>query len=65
MSLSIVTPLMSGPKTGSGIVAQMGSGVVAEVGTCDGEWCELIAGGYDGFVQQTQLWGVYPGEKVD
>lgn len=58
-------PLMSGPKTGSGIVAQMGSGVVAEVGTCDGEWCELIAGGYDGFVQQTQLWGVYPGEKVD
>ena len=43
----------------------IGSGVVAEVGHCDGEWCELSAGGYEGYVQQTQLWGVYPGEKVD
>ena len=58
-------PLMSGPKPAAGVVAQVGSGVVAEVEHCDGEWCELSAGGYDGFVQQTQLWGVYPGEKVD
>ena len=58
-------PLMSSPKSGAGVVAQVGSGVVAEVGHCDGEWCELSAGGYEGFVQQTQLWGVYPGEKVD
>lgn len=58
-------PLMSSPKGAAGVVAQVGSGVVAEVEHCDGEWCELSAGGYDGFVHQTQLWGVYPGEKVD
>lgn len=57
--------LLSGPKSGTGVVAYVGSGVVAEVEHCDGEWCELSAGGYDGYVQQTQLWGVYPGEKVD
>ena len=57
--------LMQSPKSGAGVVAEVGSGVVAEVEHCDGEWCELSAGGYDGYVQQTQLWGVYPGEKVD
>jgi SH3-like domain-containing protein len=58
-------PLLSVPKGDAGVVAEVGSGVVAEVEHCDGDWCELSAGGYDGFVQQTQLWGVYPGEKVD
>ena len=58
-------PLHSGPKAGTGLVAQVGAGVVGEVSGCDGEWCEVIAGGYDGFVEQTQLWGVYPGEKVE
>ncbi|WP_374333533.1 SH3 domain-containing protein [Aestuariivirga sp.] len=57
--------LMQSPGSGAGIVAEVGSGVVAEVENCDGEWCELNAGGYDGYVLQTQLWGVYPGEKVD
>jgi len=50
---------------GAGLVARVGAGVVAEVGHCDGQWCELAAGGYDGFIEQTQLWGVYPGEKVE
>lgn len=57
--------LMQRPGSSGDIVAEVGSGVVAEVENCDGEWCELNAGGYDGYVQQTQLWGVYPGEKVD
>jgi len=57
--------LMRSPKSGAGVIAEVGSGVVAEVENCDGDWCELSAGGYDGYVQQTQLWGVYPGEKVD
>jgi SH3-like domain-containing protein len=58
-------PLHSQPQAGSGLVARVGAGVVAEVGGCDGQWCELTSNGYDGYVEQTQLWGVYPGEKVD
>ena len=58
-------PLHNAPQPGAGAVAQVGAGVVAEVEGCDGQWCELTAGGYDGYVEQTQLWGVYPGEKVD
>lgn len=58
-------PLLKGPQGSASVVAEVGSGVVAEVENCDGDWCELSAGGYDGYIQQTQLWGVYPGEKVD
>lgn len=57
--------LHRGPQQVAGLVAQVGAGVVAEVSGCDGTWCELTASGYEGYVEQTQLWGVYPGEKVD
>ena len=58
-------PLLTAATAASGLVAEVGAGVVGEVEGCDGQWCEVTAGGYDGFVEQTQLWGVYPGEKVD
>jgi SH3-like domain-containing protein len=58
-------PLRSGANETTGLVATIGTGVVAEVEGCDGNWCQLSAGGYDGYVEQNQLWGVYPGEKVD
>lgn len=58
-------PVHAQPAADAGLVAQWDAGVVADVSRCDGAWCELNAGGYDGYVEQTQLWGVYPGEKVD
>lgn len=60
-----VIPIHAAAQPNAGLVARVGAGVVAEVEGCDGTWCELTAGGYDGYVEQTQLWGVYPGEKVD
>jgi SH3-like domain-containing protein len=57
--------LIKAPRGGASAVARVGAGVVAEVEGCDGQYCELTAGGYDGFIEQTQLWGVYPGEKVE
>jgi SH3-like domain-containing protein len=59
------TPMHSAPNTESSLSAMLTGGVMGEVGHCDGEWCELSAGGYEGFVEQAALWGVYPGEKVD
>lgn len=49
----------------SGVAAQLAPGVLADIDHCDGNWCEISAGGYDGYAQQAQLWGIYPGEKVD
>jgi SH3-like domain-containing protein len=58
-------PLLAASKPGAGLVAQATAGVLADVEGCNGQWCEVDAGGYDGFIEQTQLWGVYPGETVD
>lgn len=49
----------------SGIEARLQPGVLAAIKTCDGQWCEISASGYYGYVEQSQLWGVYPGEVVD
>ena len=46
-------------------VARLQAGVVGAVRGCDGAWCRLIGDGFDGYVAQQNLWGVYPGEKFD
>jgi len=58
-------PLMSGPADGSGMVARLHSGVMGEIKNCDGKWCRIIAGGYDGYINQNLIWGAYPGEVVN
>lgn len=46
-------------------VAKLGPGVVGNLRGCDGKWCRLAGQGFDGYMQQENLWGVYPGEKVE
>lgn len=58
-------PLYGQADTRAALVAKVASGVVAEVESCSGEWCEISANGYDGWIEQSMLWGVYPGEAVN
>ena len=54
------------PDLQSAVTARLERGVIASVKRCSGEgWCYLAGRGFEGFVQQTRLWGVYPNEKVD
>lgn len=46
-------------------VVKLGPGVIGNLRSCDGKWCRLAGQGYDGYVAQENLWGVYPGEKVE
>jgi SH3-like domain-containing protein len=39
--------------------------VLSTVKRCNGEWCRVQGNGYDGWVRQDRLWGVYPKEQVD
>jgi SH3-like domain-containing protein len=39
--------------------------VLVEVRRCDGDWCRVEGDGFDGFIEQERLWGVYPGERFD
>lgn len=60
-----LTALHSAADENSSIRASLAAGAMSDVSNCDGTWCEISAGGYDGYVQQEMLWGVYPGEKVN
>lgn len=47
------------------MVANLSAGVMGDVKNCNGQWCELAVDGYDGYVEQAMLWGVYPDESFD
>lgn len=47
------------------VVARLQAGVIVNIRRCDGRWCQVYGSGYKGYVAQTDLWGVYPGEKVN
>lgn len=53
------------PAENSEVAARLQTGVIGNVRKCDGKWCRMFGQGYDGFIQQNVLWGVYPDEKVD
>ena len=39
--------------------------MIGSVKKCDGQWCRIYGDGFDGYEQQSNLWGVYPGEQVE
>ncbi len=57
--------LMSEPSIESAPLAKLASGVLGEIKSCDGNWCRIIANGYDGYIDQNLLWGAYPGEVIN
>ena len=46
-------------------VARLEPGVLSNVEACDGRWCHISGDGFDGWMPQEELFGVYPGEIVD
>jgi SH3-like domain-containing protein len=49
----------------SAVVARLQAGVVAQVRHCAGGWCHISGDGFDGWIEQPRLWGVYADEKVN
>ena len=49
----------------SDLAATLQSGVIGNIRTCDGAWCLIDGDGFKGYIKQSNLWGVYPGEKVE
>ena len=63
-------PIHASADAKSAVVAQLEPGVLGAVKRCDGQWCRVsgkgINGtGFDGWIEQDRLWGVYPNEKVE
>jgi SH3-like domain-containing protein len=60
-----LVPLYRKPDVNTGMSARLQSGVLASVKKCDGGWCHVSGSGFDGWIVQEKLWGVYPAEKID
>src|SRR5438094_124213 len=60
-----LVPLRAKADAASEITAQLQSGVLGQVKNCSGAWCRIVGAGFDGWVDQDRLWGVYPNEKVE
>ena len=45
------------------LVAKLEPGVVTKVEECGLGWCEVEVSGRKGYVQQHEIWGVYPDER--
>jgi SH3-like domain-containing protein len=60
-----VHDLRDSASANSPVVAKLESGVIVRVRRCDKEWCRVVGPGFDGFINQKLLWGVYPNEKID
>ncbi len=57
--------LYAKPDDKSGVMAQLQVGVLGTVKRCTGTWCEFSGDGFDGWIAQNELWGVYPNEKFE
>lgn len=60
-----LTPLYDRADPTSAVAAKLEAGVLANVRRCTSGWCRISGSGFDGWIEQQRLWGVYPDEKID
>lgn len=46
-------------------VAKLEPWVLAKVEACDSEWCKINVQNVEGYVSKSEIWGVYPDEKIE
>lgn len=56
--------LLGDPSKEAAVVAILEPGVMGTIKSCNGQWCEMTFAGHSGWINQSSLWGAYPGEKV-
>ena len=54
--------LRTRPEDGADPRAMLEPGVIGWLGDCETQWCEVEAGGYEGWVPKSAIWGVDPEE---
>lgn len=52
-------------ETAATVVAYLQPRVIADVEQCSGSWCLVSGNGFEGWIEQERLWGVYPDEEID
>jgi len=60
-----LVPLYESADPESPLRARLEQGVLGTVKRCSGHWCRFVGAGFDGWIEQDRLWGVYPNEKIE
>jgi SH3-like domain-containing protein len=58
-------PLHAGPDETTAIRAMAEPGAVARLEACEAAWCEIAAGGVEGWLPRDAIWGVGADETVE
>ena len=58
-------PIHAAASPSAAISAYLEPGVMGTVERCHGGWCRISGKGFDGWIEQDHLWGVYPNEDID
>ena len=58
-------PLRRNAEDRAPVMARVGEKVIGRLKSCRGQWCEIDFSGFTGWMRRNQVWGVYPGEKVN
>ena len=60
-----LAPIYDRADPDSAVAAKLQAGVVTQVKKCTTNWCHVAGNGFDGWIQQERLWGVYSDEQVN
>ena len=52
-------------KADYAVRAMVEPGVVGRLEACSGAWCEIAAGGVEGWLPRGAIWGVGPDEEIE
>ena len=58
-------PLRAGPDEAAAVRAMAEPGAIARLEACEGGWCEIAAGGIEGWLPRGAIWGVGADETVE
>ncbi|MFN0042856.1 MAG: SH3 domain-containing protein [Alphaproteobacteria bacterium] len=60
-----IRTLRRDPAAESPAIARAEPGVIARLLKCNGNWCKIEAGGYEGWLARADFWGVRADERVE
>lgn len=60
-----IRTLRRDPSVTATPVARAEPGVMGSLSRCQNEWCYVDLTGYRGWIKRSEVWGVYPDEKVE
>ncbi len=64
-SQSDLVPMYERADSSGPLAAKLQPGVLASVRRCTEGWCRVAGEGFDGWIEQPRLWGVYPNESLE